>query len=244
VAIRGTITVFDGFQFSDDNPYSYREGKRLIRLMGDLLQKRKDLHAIGMDPKGKGRPAITGKGTEGVWDYLPLKVARKSTQFTAFPHFTMSISREEARAAVTVPNGVKGGFKSKLASIGFNGFVKLLSDLEKRSRPVISRSKGAKPIIYITQRHFKSQRSLADTDGWLEADLRTSYRAPGSGIRYQPQWLEAIYQLLIHKRSNIQFGVENRFCYSCPRIRSREAADLFADSWKAFAPLIDLVLED
>ena len=36
--IRGTITVFDGLRFDDENPYTYREGKRMIRLLGDLLQ--------------------------------------------------------------------------------------------------------------------------------------------------------------------------------------------------------------
>jgi hypothetical protein len=45
--IRGTITVFDGLRFDEKNPYTYREAKRLIRLMGDLLQKRKDLQKIG-----------------------------------------------------------------------------------------------------------------------------------------------------------------------------------------------------
>lgn len=49
--IRGTITVFDGLRFDDKDPYSYREAKRLLRLMGDLLQDRKDLQKIAVDPE-------------------------------------------------------------------------------------------------------------------------------------------------------------------------------------------------
>jgi hypothetical protein len=69
--IRGTITVFDGLRFDADNPYTYREGKRLIRLLGDELQARKDLHRIGVDPQEARRTAITGRGGQGVWDFLP-----------------------------------------------------------------------------------------------------------------------------------------------------------------------------
>jgi len=102
--IRGTITVFDGLRFDDDHAYTYREGKRLIRPLGDQLQARKDLHKIGVDPKGKRRPAITGRWTEGVWDFLPLDVARDARQFTSYPHLTMYLDPSRAVAAVTVPN--------------------------------------------------------------------------------------------------------------------------------------------
>src|SRR5204862_7022435 len=47
-SIRGTITMFDGLRFDEGNPYTYSEGKRLIRLLGDELRKRKDLRKIGV----------------------------------------------------------------------------------------------------------------------------------------------------------------------------------------------------
>ena len=240
--IRGTITVFDGLRFNDENPYTYREGKRLIRLLGDMLQKRRDLEVIGADPKGHRRPAITGKGTDGVWDFIPLSVAR-GKPFTEFPHLTIAINRSHAIAAVTVPNGVRGGFKSKLTSVGLQGFLKIVEDIEKRVRPVVNRSNAAQPMIYVTQRHFQSQRSKASTDARLEADLRTGCRSTQSGIRYQPEWLEAVYHILIKKRSNIQLGIEVRFDYACPLVQSREAEELFAETWKAFSPLIGFALQ-
>lgn len=246
--IRGTITVFDGLRFDDDNPYTYREGKRLIRLLGDLLQQRKDLQApgvdTGVDPKGERRPAITGKGTDAVWDFLPLNVARDDKPFTDFPHLTMGIRRSHAIAAVVVPNGVKGGFRTKLSSLGLEGFRELVADLEQRVRPVVQRSSGAKPMVIVSQRHYRSIKSEREEDGRLEVDLRTGFQGGQSGVKYQPQWIEAIYELLVNKRSNIQFSVEMHFRYTCPLVGSPKAADLFADSWKALSPLINFVLSD
>jgi hypothetical protein len=240
--IRGTITVFDGLKFDDKNPYTYREAKRLIRLLGDELQRRKDLHKIGVDPNGKRRSAITGRGTDAVWDFLPLTVARNAKQFTSFPHLTMGINRSRAIAAATVPNGVKGGFRRKLKEAGFDGFLELLADIEKRLRPVVKRS-GAKPVIYVTQRHYASQRSEAVVDARLEADLRTAFVGADKRVRHQPEWVVAIYDSLVGKRSNIQFGVDVQFSYACPLVRSPKAVDLFADSWKAIAPLVRFVTQ-
>jgi hypothetical protein len=240
--IRGTITVFDGLRFDEDTPYTYREGKRLIRLLGDSLQQRADLKKLGIDPQGERRPAITGKGMDGVWDFLPLQVARNSP-FTAFPHLTLGIYRKRTTAAITVPNGVRGGFRSKLARVGEAGFMEMVAEVEKRLRPVLKRSNSAKPMMYATQRHFKSQRSPGETDARLDADLRTAVMHSGDRIRYQPQWLAAIYKLLVERRSNIQFGCDVQFSYDCKIIRSSAALDLFADTWKALWPLAEFTLQ-
>ncbi|MCA9052620.1 MAG: hypothetical protein KDA75_02230 [Planctomycetaceae bacterium] len=242
--IRGTITVFDGLRFDEENLYTYREAKRLIRLLGDLLQARKDLQKIGVDPDGKRRPAITGRGTDAVWDFLPLVAARDAKQFTAFPHLTMGINRKHAVAAITVPNGVKGGFRSKLSTIGLHGFLDIVKSIESNLRSVVKRSTGAKPMVYATQRHYRSQRSNAEVDGRIETDLRTAVLHKGSPVKYQPQWVEAIYELLVHKRSNIQLGFDVQFQYSCGSIKSVKAVDLFADAWIAMSPLLALVLEE
>lgn len=242
--IRGTITMFDGLRFDRHNPYTDREGKRLIRLLGDELQTRKDLHEIGVDPDGERRPAITGSGTDSVWDFVPLRVARGAQQFTHYPHLTMALDQSRAVAAVTIPNGVKGGFRTKLASLGAEGLVGLVTKLEKNLRPITRRSRSAKPIIYVSQRHYKTQRSRPDVDAHIETDLRTILFGGRSGVRYQPEWVEAIFEVLTNKRSNLQLGVEVRLSYDCPVVRTAEAVDLFADSWKALSPLVLFVLED
>jgi hypothetical protein len=239
--IRGTITVFDGLRFSDDNHYSYREAKRLIRLMGDLLQSRKDLHQLGGAPSGTRRTAITGKGTDMVWDFLPLKAARHATNFTAHPHLTMGLSRKHALAALTIPNGVKGGFRSKLKDLGIEGFLELVTAIEANLRPTLKSSIGAKPMIYATQRHYKSQRSNAEVDGRIDADLRTAIRLKGSMVKYQPEWVESIYNFVVNKRSNIQLGFDISFQYQCPLVQSPGVVDLFANKWKAMEPILEFV---
>lgn len=242
--IRGTITVFDGLRFDAENPYTYSEGKRLVRLLGDQLQKRTDLRQFGVDPKGKRRPAITGSRTDRVWDFLPLEVARNAKQFTWYPHLTMALGGSWAVAAVTIPNGVKGGFRTKLGALGVDGFMKLMTELENRLRSVIKRSPRAKAVIYVTQRHYKTQSSPAEVDARLEADLRTVVTGNKAGVKYQPEWVAAIFEVLMNKRSNLQLGIEVRLSYECPLLRSAAAVDLFADSWKALAPLLSLVLTD
>ena len=111
---QGTLTMFDGLRFDEDNSYTHGEGKRLIRLLRDELRRRKDLQDLGVDPIRKGLTAIKGRGFDRVWDYLPLKRAKDAVPFTAFPHLTLALDANHAVAAVTVPNAVKGGFRGKL----------------------------------------------------------------------------------------------------------------------------------
>lgn len=245
--IRGTITMFNGLHFdSDDNPYTYLEAKRLIRLLGDELRARSDLQSeLGVDPSGQGRPAITdglGDG-DGVWDFLPLVKAR-GAPFTRFPHLTIAIRDICAIAAITIPDGVSGGFRTRLKDIKLDGFLNLICEIERRLHPVTSASASFKPLMYATQRHYRTQRSLPTVDGRIEVDLRTCVDSGTYDVKFQPEWAEALYHLLVNKRSNIQFGIEMQFDYTSPIVRSPDAASLFANSWKAMKPLLDFVLSE
>lgn len=53
-------------------------------------------------------------------------------------------------------------------------------------------------------------------DGLIEFDLRSCVKSSKSDVKDQPEWAEAIYQILINKRSNIQIGVRMHFSYECP----------------------------
>lgn len=242
-SIRGTITMFDGLRFDRDNPYSYREAKRMIRLLGDELQARRDLQRLGVDPKGKRRTAITGRrSNRGVWDFLPLKAARGSSNFTGHPHLTLVIRDTGPRAAVTIPNGVRGGFRTQLKEVGEDGFVDLLRTIERRLRPTLKRSTGSKCMLYALQRHYRSQRSEGEIDARLDADLRTVVPGSRRSAKFQPEWTHAIYEVITRKRSNIQLGLEVHFTFDCPIIRSARAPDLFADAWKAMLPMVEFAL--
>jgi len=113
--------------------------------------------------------------------------------------------------------------------------------IEKSLRPVTNGAGKAKPVIYATQRHYKSQRSVANIDGRLEVDIRTAVEIPKAKIKYQPQWVEAIYSVLVSKQSNIQFGIELQFQYDDPRVQSKQIVDLFAKTWAGTWPLIEFV---
>ena len=239
--IRGTITMFNGIRFSDESPYTYREAKRLIRLLGDELQKRKDLQEIlSIDPKGQRRPAITND-PNGVWDFLPLSKAHGAA-FTKYPHFTIVLRHTFAVAAVTVPNGVSGRFKTKLKEVGSEGFFQIIEEIEQRLRSVSKKSQAGRPFLYALQRHYRSQSSKPTEDGRVELDLRTCVPSNDSDVKHQPEWAEAIYHVLVNKRSNIQCGIEMRLDYLNKSMQSKKAVSLFAESWKAMKPLVDFVL--
>lgn len=170
-------------RFDADNSYTYREGKRLVRLLGDELQKRADLHRIGVDPRGARRDAITGRSGSAVWDLLALKAARGASTFTAYPHLTLSLRRSEAEAAITIPNGVPGGFRTRLRDVGEKGFFSLVAKIEERVRPTLQRSKGSKALVYALQRHYRSQRSRGEEDARLDVPANDRTRqAEGSEI--------------------------------------------------------------
>jgi hypothetical protein len=235
---RGMITMFTGLCFDDDNPYTCQKGKRLIKLLGDELQRRKDLEMIGVDPGAERRRAIKGSGLDRVWDFLPLKVARAANEFTEFPHLTVGIGPDDADAAVTIPNAGSGPFRAKLKALHLDGFRRLVSELEAALRPVLRRSPGAKPYLYLLQRHSPRRSLPPEVDGRLEFDLRTIASGSEGGVKFQPEWVEAGYDLLVNKRSNMQLGLRVHFRYDCPVVRSPQVVGLFADTWKALEPLI------
>ena len=154
----------------------------------------------------------------------------------------MAIRSHEIEIALTVPNGVRGGFRTKLKQQGVAGFQTLVSKLERRLKFVTSRSINGRPLMYIMQRHYKTQRSRSETDGHLMADVRAIRPSARSRVKYQPQWFDAIYEILVNKRSNIQFGIGVHFSYAPRIIQSRKSLDLFAKTWIAMEPLLDFVL--
>ena len=241
--IKGTLTMFSGFHFDEEHPYTYHEGKRLIRLMGQEFRKNKDLvRKLGLDPEEQGRAKITMGEGGAVWDFIPLKKAKGATS-TAYPQATMGIKPNNVSVAITVPDKLKGGIKSRLKKVSKDEFGKMLAKIEKNLRKCIKKDSGIKPIIYISQKYFKSLNSNPMIDGRLEVDLRTLVNDDKTGLKHQPMWLDAIYNILIHKRTNIQFGIQIRFPYSAKNMRSAKALDVMADAWIAMKPMLDFVLE-
>ena len=237
--IRGTLTMFDGLQFDSENPFTYREGKRLIGLLGDELKKRPELDELGADLAASGRQKMTGKQDGIIWDFIPLKNQHASQKLTHYPHLTYSLRSRGPAAMFNIPNAVKGGLRKRLIDLGEEEFKNMLTQIERRLRPVLRKTHNCKPLISIVQRHYPSRSSPAVLDAELYCDLRTLVTNDKTGVKYQPEWVHSLFHILANKRSNIQIGIATRFDYSCPRIRSPEAVDIFVESWLAMRPVID-----
>ena len=107
----GSITEFTGIHFDDDNPYSYREGKRQLKLLVNKIRKNKILNdELNVDLKAKGRSGIKKEGN--LWDYLTFKTGIKQKSFTDEPHLTIGMSDKFIEADFTIPYRIKGKTKS------------------------------------------------------------------------------------------------------------------------------------
>lgn len=237
--IRGTLTMFDGLPFDSENPFNYREGKRLIGLLGDELRRRPELDELGADLTARGRSKITGKKDGVLWDFIPLKNQRESQKLTHYPHLTFSLRSGGASAMFNIPNAVRGGLRKRLIDLGEEEFKSMLIQIEQNLRPVLTRTKNCKPLISIVQRHYPSRSAPPVIDAELYCDLRTLVPNDGTGVKYQPEWIDSLFQILANKKSNIQIGIATRFNYDCPKIRSPEAVDIFVSAWLAMRPVIE-----
>lgn len=242
----GSLTVFSGIPFDGDNPYYYGEAKRLLKLAMKELRGRKELLAIlGMNPKGLGRGAITGKEGPGVWDYIPLKVAEKSNSFTKYPHLTLAFQKERVLAIITIPHGITPAFRRNIINLGYEGFVGLMELINKNLIKMLRNAKGGAPWAEMVQRRYPSQRSTPIVDAKIEFDLRTAFSIEKKSlVKPQPQWLDATYDALITKRSNLQFAIGAMFPYkNCGIVKSPAILDYVAKTWIACKPLLDVMLK-
>lgn len=235
----GTLTMFDGFPFSSENPYTYGEGKRLLKLAMAELRKRRSLKTLGADPKASGRGAITGRGGDHVWDFFSLKGRPKRGAFTCYPHLTLSVHTDHLEAAVTIPNGVIRPVRRRLADLDSGGLTALNAEILRRARRILSR--GAWVQAYAVQRHYVGQRSSAIVDARMEFKLETSQPRQAGRVKQQPEWVGLLAELLRRKRSNVQFGYVVYMPWKTKGISSQKSLDLIAESWGAMKPLLDAV---
>jgi hypothetical protein len=235
----GTLTMFDGFQFSAENPYSYGEAKRLLKLALAELRKDSALRALGMDPKAQGRPAITGRSGSAVWDFLSLADRPTRGSFTSYPHLTLAVHDDHLEVAITIPNGVIRAVRRRLIDLGAEGLIELNAQILKRARRILSL--GGRFEAYALQRHYVSQRSQATIDARMTFDLQTSQPRGVGRVKRQAEWVSLFAELLRVKRANIQFGYWVSLPWGTKGLDSRDSLNLIAESWCAMEPLIDRV---
>ena len=243
----GTLTVFSGFPFSKNSPYTYLEAKRVLRLALDELRKRDDLiQELGIDPRLAGRGAITGTQGTYVWDFLRLKESREEQNITKYPHLTLSVRRDDVFALVTVPNNIKTQFRQNLISHGESHFIKIFEAINRDMKSCLQKAKGAIPWVEILQRHYPSQRSEPVVDARLAFDLRTAFRESSrrNAAKYQPGWLHASYEALAKKQANEQLAIGAIFPYTtCRDVNNAKIIDVITKVWIACKPLINTMLD-
>lgn len=233
------------------------------RLTGDLfllfdvlcamLQPQLDEKAVSREQFGESLDEESAEKAvmaliEGVIDFF--RDGKRTLLKRAFTKVTQAADRVQAKSLDEAMRTIEApefdrAIQTALEGASMSGGSSTRSPASSAStlRPVIGRSEGAKPVIYATQRHYQSQKSAPSVDARLDADLRTAIPGNRGGVRYQPQWIEAIYNVLVNKRSNLQLGVLVEFSYACKLVRSPKAIELFADAWKAMSPLLEFVVD-
>jgi len=241
----GRLTVFSGIPFSRNEPYTYAQAKRLLKLLREeLCQDMRLSKRLGADLNGSGRPAITGQNQSGVWDFIPIRHARRAEKHTQYPHLTVAIMQDRVGAFATVPNGLNSRLRAQLLGGNLEEFE---SDVQKATIEIIRslrRVRGFVPEIIVLQRHWPSRNSSSVVDCQLRFDARTALPATSRyrrAVKRQPEWINAAYEALTHRQSNLEFQIGCSFPYdTCPTVGDQSIVRAIANVWLACAPIVKL----
>ena len=238
----GSITEFTGIHFDDDNPYSYREGKRQLKLLVNKIRKNKILNdELNVDLKAKGRSGIKKEGN--LWDYLTFNTGIKQKSFTDEPHLTIGMSDKFIEADFTIPYRIKGKTKKNFYSLSWINFRNIVHEIALNYDKSFGISEGFQPHILLGQRRYPSQSSPAIHDARLEMDIRTAFKDISSKLKptqkQQEEWLKVVFEINNNKKSNLQFQVGGRFYFNKQSLVNDKNADqILVKSFLACKPLI------
>ena len=144
-----------------------------------------------------------------------------------------------------------GPFSSIRAPFGgsllrYRNHYELMATINSNLITVLKDVKGAAPQVLVLQRHYPTRSSPAIVDADLQFDLRTAFpsdRSKGK-VKVQGEWLQATYEALSNKRSNLEVIVGAVFPYQqCPMCKGPEIVDYVAKGWIACKPLVDVMLK-
>ena len=153
--VAGTLTMFSGFPFGRDHPFTYLEGKRVLKLAMSELRGRTDLRSeLGVNREAPGRPAIT-QG-DGLWDFLSLSEAKTGEPFTKYLHLTFGLGSQSIAATVTVPNAVNASARRKIVELGEKEFQELIKKVVANLKSLLRDHPGAKPWFRGGQQRWTS----------------------------------------------------------------------------------------
>ena len=239
----GSLTEFTGIHFNDENPYSYREGKRQLKLLTNKIKKDRILEdELNIDLSKEGRGGIKKVGT--LWDYLVFHSDIVNKSFTDEPHLTIGLGDKFIEGDLTIPYRIKGRTKKNFTSLSWEDFKKIIHKIAHNYTNTFGTSEGFKPKIIVAQRRYPSQSSPAIHDAMLEMDIRTAFDDISSKLKpkqkKQEEWLRLVYEINNNKKSNLQFQVGARFYYNNQSlVKNKDADQVLIKSFLACKPLID-----
>ncbi len=240
----GTITEFSGIDF---DPYTYLEGKRVLRLLSEQLRGNAAfIRDMRLDADTK-RSSITDQGR--LWDFISFTSPDGSSpKFDKYPHCTISVGPDDAEAMITFPQGMPASLRAATHGGSAEEFSERLVETSEAVVKALGKLKHFRPIVRIQQRRYKSQSAIPVRDALSEFDLRTIYAGydpvMARPVKQQPQWAEMAYELLANKHSNMQFQIGVNFDYARGNELAQKDADKhFVAAFKALrcfaAPVID-----
>lgn len=238
----GALTMFSGIPFNETNTWNYVEAKRLLKLAMEELRTRKKLETqLNVNFEDRGRKAITGKERTDVWDYLPIRHSKTNQKFTAYPHLTLGIDAARAQAIVIVPNGISPALRRSIIGLGPDGYKMIIGHVYAGLARILRKDEGAVPCITMAQRRYSSRSATPIIDATLEFDLRTFFgdKSRHKPVGLQTQWLDATFDSLKNRHSNLQLAIGMAFHYSrsCS-VSSHVLLDRVVDAWIACKPLL------
>jgi hypothetical protein len=138
---------------------------------------------------------------------------------------------------------MNSAYKQRLTALDENEFSKLLSKVEKASRPLVRRYPGATPRGTCLHRHFRGQK-VAVVDARLEFDLRTLEQAKVAvGVKPCSAWVDAALEGLKAPRINFELGIGISLPHEDGGVLwdPEKALDFVVGAWLACKPVLEHV---
>ncbi|MCH2227467.1 MAG: hypothetical protein MK033_06810 [Candidatus Caenarcaniphilales bacterium] len=233
-----SLTCFSGIPFNKENPYEYFEAKRVLKILMPELKKYSILEKeLDMNFHDSGRGAISSGLS--VWDCIAVNDDKRNN-YTDLLHFVISIRQKSFDVCFTLPDKLKGSYRSKLRKAGYELFKEEIQKLIETCESNLYGIQGYSLNCDVVQRRHATRKSEAVEDSKLSFDLRTAFVYPEG--KYQPNihnkeyWLQAAYESIVNKGSaNIQTSFKVSFDYDkCTQLNSPKAVELIIKSWLSF----------
>ena len=235
---------FNGFPFGCV-AFDYLQGYNVLHLAMEALRKRGDLHEIGVDPQRPGRKEDDIRDEGGVvWDVLGFKAANEG-EFYKKPHLTLGVGSKYVSAMATLSNKAWDEYRSVLIGIGEDEFHSMVKEVLKEMISVMPDCPGMEPRLRIRQRRWPTPSARPLVDAYTDVDLRTlgGDGDSESGVKRQPEWVGAVFDVLKNKNSNLELQIGASFPYrTCPKIAEPNALNFVVRAWIACKPYIDVLL--